>query len=322
MAIDDCWLSMANGHQKTHLVNVIASQVGRPLNCAALPTAARPPSASVCIRVSACVSILMLLSVLPPSLEAAILLATCSGLHQLADDRPEVDCDESYVLTDPQGSLISGYSTARANLNCLQLDAAAAGGHIRDTAYHGREAVSKVLDTFTVIGNWQDSLPVTVSMRVRYRLDGFGESRLDTVLQLSPAKRGLERNRANLRVLHTKLGGAFLFNVDSGGNYRMPGDGRYPPMSFIELWVTQMVEPHSPVVDLRAELHAYPLPTIGGLEPTIFSLVNAQATIRVSSPCPVEMISDSGRDLALENPGEKMEGLAPTGDPSWTCGSE
>ena len=254
--------------------------------------------------------------------QAAILLVPCWGKHRLSDDRTQLDCNESYVLTGPQGALVTGYSKATANLNRGDLAAAAIGAHIRDTEYHGRQASSIILDTLTVSGEWRGSLPVTISMRVNYRFDGFGESRLDTGLQLTPSNRGQERNRAAVRVLHTGFGGAPLFNVDSAGNHQVPGDGPYPSASFIELLVTQMLRLDSPVIDLRAELQSYALPSIGHFGTTLVSLVAAQATIRVSSPCPVEITSDSGEFMAKKYPGAKIDVAVPAGDSTWVCTSE
>lgn len=245
------------------------------------------------------------------------MLVTCRGIHKLSDSRAEIDCSESYTLTDPKGKWMTGYSAAAASLNRGALISGAVGGSIRDVDYQGREASSIVTDTLTVLGQWQGSLPVTLALRVHYGFDGSGESRLVAELRSALSGRSGPRNRVRIDILHTPLDGATLFNVNNTGNYQTPDDGAYPSSATIDLLVTQMVEPGSPHIDVRADLRAYALPVLGGFESTVSSRSNAVARIRVSAPCPVDLASDSGVFLDENDDSGRVELAA--GDESLLC---
>ena len=266
--------------------------------------------------------VLLLFGAIAPVAEAAIVLVTCRGIHKMSDERAQVDCAESYTLSDPQGGLMTGYSTALSSLTRGALAAGAAGGVIRDASYHGRKASSILLDTVTATGAWRGAMPITVSLRVQFGFGGYGVSRLDAIVRSALPRNSGNTNQARVRIQHTALGAATLVSVDSTGNFKVPGDDAYPSAATIDLLVTQLIEPDSPTINLRADLYAYALPNLSQLESTTSSIVNAEAHVRVSSPCPVKFRSGSGVFLADDDAGWSGPALWDGADPTWVCSAE
>ena len=97
-------------------------------------------------------------------LHAMYVRATCKGIVDFSDSAIRARCHEANLLTDPEGGLVSGFTTAAVDVATGALNAGAAGGQIRDVGYNGGEASAFFKDRLTILGDWQGAIPVTVSM--------------------------------------------------------------------------------------------------------------------------------------------------------------
>ena len=245
--------------------------------------------------------------------EDSLVRVTCRGVFRLSVTEPALQCGEDDMLTDPDGGLMSAFSAATVDLASAELKAGAAGGAIRDVGYIGREASSLMLETWWLDGDWQGPMPVTISLRIRYGFGGYGEGRLVVHLRSSTTGSPRGDNHAGVRMSHTELGGAALIEDTTAGNYALPQPGTYPASSSLDLSVIQLIEPHDAVVEVRADLYVFAFPSLTTFDSTISALVNAEAELGLSAPCPVEVRTTTGARVAKVVPQPS--------DDSWRCGS-
>ena len=103
---------------------------------------------------------LVLIVLLAAPADAAYVRANCRGIQEFSTSNVSVNCAENNELADPQGNLVSGFTSAMANLAEGRLVAAAAGGQIRDFGYNGGEAMAlRVGHAYEAANDWVDRHP-------------------------------------------------------------------------------------------------------------------------------------------------------------------
>ena len=233
---------------------------------------------------------------------SAYVRATCVGMQDFSESRRQASCAESNVLTDTDGTLIPGFSSAEADRARRQLRAVAAGASIRDAGYNGHEASALFKETVTVSGQWVGNVPVTVSLWLEYRFDGGGDSRMHANLHTTTARYG-EGNRAHIRMRRKGYGHAVLVNAESNGNFTVPDEGVYPSKSLLILRVTQMVDRMTPTMAIRAHLQSYALPNLRSLGSAVSALISAQGRVVISAPDGLTVTStpDQTQDFSVSS---------------------
>ena len=232
-------------------------------------------------------AVLLLASVLAASAaEAGLYRVTCKGIHKLSSDASGDSCAESGMLDDAQGRFLPSISEAVADLGRGVLAATAGGGAIRGVGYDGREATSVIIERFRLGGSWTGSMPVEITMKIRYRFDGDGESRLGVLLRSSIPREFRAVHQAAIWMHHTGLGGAVVLEGRTTGRFEQPADGGIANDTTIELKVVQSIDAAAPQLEIRADLIAYAMPNLGTFEESLTSLVQARGEIELAAPCP------------------------------------
>ena len=217
---------------------------------------------------------------------AGVHRVTCKGIHKLSSTTAESACAESAMLDDAHGRFLPSHSEASADRGHGLLAAAAGGGAIRDVGYGGRHSTSVIIEQLRLDGAWRGKMPIDVTMRLRYRFGGDGESRIMALLRSSAPGVGRGEHQAAVQMRYTGLGGAFVIAGDTKGRFEQPADGRAMRRAEIELRVVQMVDASTPDLRIRADIAVHALPNLGSFEESLTSLVHAQGDIRLSAPCP------------------------------------
>ena len=253
-----------------------------------------------------------------PVVAEDLLRVTCRGLFQLSVTEPALECSESDVLTDDDGGLMSAFSAAEAELPKARLGAGAAGGAIREVGYIGREASALMLQGFRIEGDWQGTMPLTITLELRYGFGGYGEGRMRAALWSSLDGAVRRENYAGFRMRHTGFGSALLSDDNSRGNHSLPQPGPYPSRSALTLRVVQPVPREQPNVVIRADLNTLATPSLGSLDTTTSALATAQAELTFSAPCAVSAHSQYGV-LAVSQSTRTID--SPEAGTDWHCGS-
>lgn len=240
---------------------------------------------------------------------AGLYRVTCKGIHKLSSNATGDSCAESGMLDDARGRFLPSFSEALADLGRGVLAATAGGGAIRDVGYGGREATSVIIERFRLNGSWTGTMPVEITMKLRYRFDGDGESRLGALLRSSASRDVRGEHQAAMWMRHTGLGGVVVLAGDTKGRFEQPADGSIANRSTIELKIIQSIDAADPEIEIRADLVAYAMPNLGSFEESLTSLVDAQGEIEFTAPCPFRIeapphtIAWSAR-TATRNPGD------------------
>ena len=248
------------------------------------------------------------------TVEAGLYRVTCKGIHKLASDASGDSCAESGMLDDARGRFLPSISEAVADLGRGVLATTAGGGAIRGVGYGGREATSVIIERFRLDGSWSGSMPVEITMKLRYRFDGDGESRLGVLLRSSIPRELQAAHQAAMWMRHTGLGGAVVLAGNTRGRFEQPADGSIANRSTIEIKVVQMLDAASPELEIRTDLTAYAMPNLGAFEESLTSLVQAHGEIELTAPCP----------FRIEAPSHTLAWNARTasrdsGDPGFRC---
>lgn len=225
--------------------------------------------------------------------QAGLYRVTCKGIHKLASDATGDSCAESGMLDDAEGRFLSSISEAVADLGSGVLAATAGGGAIRGVGYGGREATSVIIERFRLRGSWTGTMPVEITMKLRYRFEGDGESRLGALLRSSIPNKFRAVHQAAMWVHFTGLGGAVVLEGRTRGRFEQPADGAIANGATIELKVTQDIDAAAPDLEIRADLFAYAMPNLGSFEESLTSLVQAQGEIELTAPCPFRVEAPS-----------------------------
>ena len=225
--------------------------------------------------------------------QAGLYRVTCKGIHKLSSDATGDSCAESGMLNDAQGRFLPSISEAVADLGSGVLAATAGGGAIRGVGYGGREATSVIIERFRLDGSWSGTMPVEITMKLRYRFGGDGESRLGALLRSSASREIRGEHRAEVWMRYTELGGAVVLAGNTKGRFEQPNDGSIANETTIELKVIQGIDAAAPEVEIRADLVAYAMPNLGSFEESLTSLVNARGEIEVTAPCPFRIEAPS-----------------------------
>ena len=242
---------------------------------------------------------------------AGVYRVTCKGIHKLSSEATDDSCAESGMLDDAQGRFLPSFSEALADLGRGVLAAAAGGGAIRNVGYDGREATSVIIERFRLDGSWTGTMPVEITMKLRYRFGGDGESRLGALLRSSASREIRGEHRAEVWMRYTELGGAVVLAGDTKGRFEQPRDGSIANGTTIELKVIQGIDAAAPEVEIRADLVAYAMPNLGSFEESLTSLVNAHGEIEFAAPCafrieaPSHMTAWNAR-VASRDPGDSQ----------------
>ena len=218
---------------------------------------------------------------------------TCKGIHKLSTTAIGGSCAESGMLNDTDGRFLPSFSEARADLGRGVLVATARGGAIRDVGYDGREATSVIIERFRLNGSWTGKMPVEITMKLRYRFEGDGESWLGVLLRSSTARAVRGEHQAAMWMHYTGLGGAVVMGRPTRGRFEQPPDGSIAARTTIVLEVIQMVDAAAPDVEIRADLAAYAMPNLRLFEESLTSLVDARAEIGLVAPCPFRIEAPS-----------------------------
>ena len=173
------------------------------------------------------------------------------------------------------------------------LSATAGGGAIRGIGYGGREATSVIIERFRLNGSWTGAMPVEVTMKLRYRFGGDGESRLGVLLRSSSARAVRGEHQAAMWMRYTGLGGAVVLAENTRGRFEQPADGSIASRTTVELKVVQQIDAAAPNLEVRADLAAYAMPNLGLFEESLTSLVDARGEIELAAPCPFRIESPS-----------------------------
>ena len=221
-----------------------------------------------------------------PATEAGLYRVTCKGIHKLSSDPAGDSCAESGMLDDGQGRFLPSLSEAHADLGRGILAATAGGGAIRDVGYDGREATSVIIERFRLNGSWTGKMPVEITMKLRYRFEGDGESRLGALLRSSASNAVQGEHQAAMWMRYTGLGGAVVLAGSTRGRFEQPADGGIADRTTIELKVIQSIDATAPDIEIRADLTAYAMPNLGLFEESLTSLVDAHGEIELAAPCP------------------------------------
>ena len=223
---------------------------------------------------------------IPTTAAAGVHRVTCKGIFKLSSATAESSCVESAMLDDTQGRFLPSHSEARADRGHGLLTAAAAGGAIRDVGYGGRDSTSLLIEQLRLNGAWKGRMPVEITMKLRYRFEGDGESRLIALLRSSVSGAGRGEHQAAVRMRYTGLGGAVVVAGETRGRFEQPADGRTARRTTMELRVIQMVDASAPEIVIRADLAVHAMPNLGSFEESLTSLVRAQGEIGLTAPCP------------------------------------
>ena len=227
------------------------------------------------------------------TVEAGLYRVTCKGIHKLSSDSTGDSCAESGMLNDAEGRFLPSISEAVADLGQGVLAATAGGGAIRGVGYGGREATSVIIERFRLGGSWTGAMPVQITMKLRYRFDGDGESRLGALLRSSIPREFRAVHQAAMWMHYTGLGGAVVLEGRTRGRFEQPADGAIAHRTTIELKVTQSVDAAAPNLEIRADLIAYAMPNLGSFEEALTSLVQARGEIELAAPCPFRIETPS-----------------------------
>ena len=221
------------------------------------------------------------------TVQAGLYRVTCKGIHKLASGAIGDSCAESGKLDDADGRFLPSFSEALADLEKGVLAATAGGGAIRDVGYGGREASSVIIERFRLAGSWTGTMPVEITMRLHYRFEGDGESRLAVLLRSSASRAVRGEHQAAIRMRYTGLGGAVVLAGITRGRFVQPADGSIEDRKTIELKVVQRIDAATPDLEVRADLVAYAMPNLGLFEESLMSVVYAQGEIELTAPCPI-----------------------------------
>ena len=224
---------------------------------------------------------------------AGVYRVTCKGIHKLSSTALGDSCAESGMLDDTDGRFLPSLSEAHADLGRGVLAATASGGAIRDVGYDGREATSVVIEQLRLNGSWTGKMPVEITMTLRYRFEGDGESRLGVMLRSSAASAVRGEHQAAMWMRYTGLGGAVVVGGRTRGRFEQPPDGSIANRTTIMLKVVQGVDATAPDIEVRADLSAYAMPNLGLFEESLTSLVDARAEIGLVAPCPFRIEAPS-----------------------------
>ena len=246
--------------------------------------------------------------------DAGLYRVTCKGIHKLSSTATVDSCAESGMLDDAEGRFLPSHSEAHADLGRGVLVATAGGGAIRDVGYDGREATSIIIEQFRLNGSWTGKMPVEITMRLRYRFEGDGESRLGVLLRSSTARAIRGEHQAAVWMRYTGLGGAVVLAGRTRGRFEQPADGSIASRTTIELKVMQTIDAATPQLEVRADLAAYAMPNLGLFEESLTSLVQAQGEIELTSPCPIRI--EAGMHAIAWNARTATLGR---GDPAFRC---
>ena len=225
--------------------------------------------------------------------DAGLYRVTCKGIHKLSSNAAGDSCAESGMLDDAQGRFLPSFSEALADLGRGVLAATASGGAIRGVGYDGREATSVIIERFRLNGSWTGTMPVEITMKLRYRFEGDGESRLGVLLRSSASRTFRSEHQAAMWMYFTGLGGAVVLAGDTKGRFEQPADGSIADRTTIELKVVQRLDAAAPEIEIRADLVAYAMPNLGRFEESLTSLVDARGEIEFAAPCPFRIEAPS-----------------------------
>ena len=245
---------------------------------------------------------------------AGLYRVTCKGIHKLDSNATGDSCAESGMLDDTQGRFLPSLSEAIADLERGVLSTTAGGGAIRGVGYDGREATSVIIEQFRLHGSWTGTMPVEITMKLRYRFGGDGESRLGVLLRSSAARQIRAEHQAAMWMRYTGLGGAVVLGDATKGRFEQPADGSIARGTTVELKVTQSVDAAAPELEIRADLTAYAMPNLGPFEESLTSLVDARGEIEFAAPCPFRIEAPS--HMIAWNTRVKSRG---TGHPDFKC---
>ena len=224
---------------------------------------------------------------------AGVYRVTCKGIFKLSTDTTTSSCSESGKLDDTNGRFLPSFSEAHADLGRGVLSATAGGGAIRDVGYDGRQATSVIIERFRLNGSWTGAMPVEIVMKLRYRFEGDGESRLGVLLRSSSARAVRGEHQAGMWMRYTGLGGAVVLAENTRGRFEQPADGSIASRTTIELKVIQRIDAATPNLEVRADLAAYAMPNLGLFEESLTSLVDAKGEIELAAPCPFRIEAPS-----------------------------
>ena len=191
------------------------------------------------------------------------------------------------MLDDAEGRFLPSISEAIADLGRGVLAATAGGGAIRGVGYGGREATSVLIERFRLGGSWTGTMPVEITMKLRYRFEGDGESRLGALLRSSIPREFRAVHQAAMWVYFTGLGGAVVLEGRTRGRFEQPADGAIANGTTIELKVTQNIDAAKPDLEIRADLIAYAMPNLGSFEESLTSLVQGAGRDRAHRALPL-----------------------------------
>ena len=225
--------------------------------------------------------------------QADLYRVTCKGIFKLSSSATGDSCAESGKLDDANGRFLPSFSEARADLVRGILTATAGGGAIRGVGYDGREATSVIIERIRMNGSWTGTMPVEITMKLRYRFGGDGESRLGALLRSSTAGAVRGEHQAAVRIYYTGLGGAVVLAETTRGRFEQPAEGSIGSRTAIELKVIQGIDAAAPNLEVRADLIAYALPNLGLFEESLTSLVVAHGEIELAAPCPFHIDAPS-----------------------------
>ncbi len=220
------------------------------------------------------------------AVHAGVYRVTCKGIHKLSSVTTGDSCAESAMLDGAHGRFLPSLSEAHADLGRGLLAATAGGGAIRDVGYGGRDSTSVIIEQLRLSGAWRGEMPVEITMRLRYRFGGEGESRLIALLRGSAPRAGRAGHQAAVLIRYTGLGGAVVIAGETRGHFEQPAEGRVADRAMVELRVIRRVAATDPEVEVRADLAVHALPNLGSFEESLSSLVHAQGEIVLAAPCP------------------------------------
>ena len=248
------------------------------------------------------------------AVEAGLYRVTCKGIHKLSSSASGDSCAESGMLDDARGRFLPSFSEAHADLGRGALAATAGGGAIRGVGYDGREATSVIIEKFRLNGSWTGKMPVEITMKLHYRFEGDGESRLGALLRSSAANTVRGEHQAAMWMRYTGLGGAVVLAGRTRGRFEQPAEGSVENRTTVELKVIQGIDAAAPDLEVRADIAAYAMPNLGLFEESLTSLVHAHGEIQLTAPCPFGVESFTHRSAW----GTRTE-TRTTGDQEFRC---
>ena len=259
-------------------------------------------------------AVLLVAAALATTASAGVYRVTCKGIHKLSTTTTGDSCAENGMLDDADGRFLPSFSEAHADLGRGILAATAGGGAIRDVGYDGREATSVIIERFRLNGSWTGEIPVEITMKLHYRFEGDGESRLGVLLRSSASGAVQGEHQAAVWMRYTGLGGAVVLAGSTRGQFTQPDDGSIASRTTVEFKVVQRIDATDPDLEIRADLAAYALPNLGQFEESLTSLVDARGEIELTAPCPFRIEAPShivAWDTKTANRG--------IGEPSFRC---